>query len=243
MNVFILEGKNDAIFLMQLLNKHFKFEDSPVFIDKGNYRKGINNLRCILLNKSKYNFYKTNYGFIIYGDNGKQNVVQKVLPRLVQDTFGKISEELKFLIILDQNGESKKDIMTKIRNNVIKKLVNIPYANLEESEDNILYIYSEKDPQYRIIVQLLFLVPMSLEAQLRKKCLEKLKKEVSRCQKDKLLQKEPHEALDELAQLMGINMDELIRKSVIEGWFNNETWYITLLEKISQICNFTKISN
>lgn len=237
MNVLVLEGLNDVAFFKAFLNKHFSKNIFPSFVDKTNkkgFKKAINELRKLLLNNNYYKYVKANFGLIAYGNNGKINIIRKVLPRLVQDILGKVRDELKFFVVLDENGDTISNTVMNVEKEIKKK--SIPFSEIRRISNDKLCVVSTKDAEYRIIIQL-FLIPKSLEIQVRDKCLEKIGNQLSKTRRQQLVMKPPHKALEQLADIMNLgNKESLIKHSVNKNWFDDEEWYRELLNKFSSFC-------
>ena len=134
MNVFILEGINDVIFFETLLKLHFKKSNIPK-AHGIQFRKGIDKVRRILLGRN-YNYIKTNVDLMIYGDNGRPNIINKALPRLVEDTIGRIPDVLKFFTVLDADRFSDEETLDLIENKLKEK--NIPFSEIKKYKNLLL---------------------------------------------------------------------------------------------------------
>jgi len=227
LNVFILEGINDVIFFETLLKFHFKKSNIPK-AHGIQFRKGIDKVRRILLGRN-YNYIKTNVGLMIYGDNGRPNIINKALPRLVEDTIGRIPDVLKFFTVLDADRFSDEETLDLIENKLKEK--NIPFSEIKKYKKNELIIQSTQDPRYMIKLHL-FQIPECLEKQL---VIEGIKRcgSLKNKEKTRLLNNDPHDSLQEIAKKMRIPKNELIKISITNEWFNKTSWYLSLLSRIS----------
>ena len=230
MNVFILEGIIDVVFVKSLLEHHFSVGTVPTAHDK-KFQRGINILRRKLLNPKEYHYIKTNFGIIVYGDNGKQTIIYKVLPRIVQDMMGKIPEELKFLVILDEDGVPLNKTIEKIQKEIISRA--IPNTKIQPLGDspNELSIVSTVDESYKLRIHV-YLIPYSLERQIVSKGVDFIR--IPSRNRGELLNDDPHNALEKIAETMKVSKDELIQRSVTEKWFEAEPWYNNLLAVIER---------
>ena len=226
MNVIILEGRNDLIFIETLFNKIFKIHR---FVKYGHKKsRGYREMMDCILNENKYNYLKENFGFVIYGDNGKTTVISKIIPRFTYDVIRKIPEKLTVLVILDENGTSSHYTIEQICKNIKSK--NIPYANI--SCGRTIYVSSDIDSSYAIELKVYF-ISQSLEKNLVAASLEHIK--IKQILKEKLMYEDPHKALNQIAMILGISKDDLICKSIIEGWFNDTPWFTKLIDNLKEI--------
>ncbi|WP_456396057.1 hypothetical protein [Thermococcus sp.] len=226
MKVFVLEGHNDIIVMDTILRKYFSIEKFPRAHDR-EFRRSINILRQKLLNQKEYHWIKTNFGFIVYGDNGKQTLISKVLPRLVSDIIGKIAEPVELFVILDEDGiplqRTTEDIYQKLQKR------RILYAQISFLSQNEVIIKSSLDSRYQIIIRV-HLIPESLEKQLVKCITSKINLPPKK--RADLLNMGPHEALNDIAGMLGTSRDTLIRNVVIHYRFCEYEWFHTLLAEI-----------
>ena len=178
-----------------------------------------------ILNKKRYRYLKENFGFIVYGNNGKATVISKILPRFAYDVIRKVPEKLALFIILDEDGTPLSQTLTQICKSI--KAKKIPHVNVV-CRDTI-YLFSEVDNRYSIELKI-FLIPISLEKNLVNTAIEHVK--ITQKQKEKVLREDPHEALQQLSQLFEISKNDLIRKSVEKDWFNKSPWFIKLISEL-----------
>ncbi|EHR79673.1 hypothetical protein OCC_08999 [Thermococcus litoralis DSM 5473] len=233
MNIFVLEGFNDLVFVKALLEFHFDKERVPTAHDT-HFQRGIASLMKMLRNPREYRYIKTSFGVIVYGDNGKQNVISKVLPRLVRDLLGKIPEEIRLLTILDEDGVPLSQTLRKICKEITNR--RIPDARIQNSTSNEILIVSTANDNYKIRIRV-YLIPQSLEKQIVSQSVHFT--EVHQ-KYGTLLEDDPHDALENIAGIIGITKDELIGKSVKEEWFREELWYTNLLKEIEDFFCFER---
>ena len=228
MKVFVLEGHNDMIFMETILREYFSFEEFPKTHDR-EFQRSINVLRRRLLNQKEYRSIKTSFGFIVYGDNGKQTIINKVLPRLVSDIIGKIPDPVELFVVLDKDGTP------------LKKTVNTIYKNLKEkrishtdvsilSKDRIV-VKSSIDSRYQVIIRV-YLIPESLEKQLVKCALSEIK--LSSKKKRDLLSMDPHDALREISGMLNMAQDDIIGGIVVRRRFCRYEWFLEFIAEIKQ---------
>jgi len=236
MNVFVLEGFNDLIFIKTLLEYHFNKSRFPTPHDI-KFKKGINRLIKMLRDPREYNYIKTSFGVIVYGDNGKQNVISKVLPRLILDLLGKIPDELRFLTILDEDDVPLSQTLRKIHKELVDRC--IPDAEIQDRTSNEILIVSLANDRYKIQIRV-NLIPKSLEKQIVIQSLRFINLNLPNKEYKKLLEDDPHDALENIANMKSITKDELIKKSVKDKWFEDNSWYISILREIEDFFCFKR---
>jgi len=69
-----------------------------------------------MLGTSCYNYIQTQYSLMIYGDNGKPGIYEKVLQRIAIDTLGKVKENIHIIMILDDDGLNYETLNNTISN-------------------------------------------------------------------------------------------------------------------------------
>jgi len=228
MKLIILEGHNDLIFISTIIHQILERKNFPKY-DHRNGR-GFQEILRNILHPGKYSYLKENFGFLVYGDNGKNTVISKILPRCAYDIMGKIPERIQMLTILDEDGVSFSHTINQICENI--RLKNIPHTRILCDEH--VRAFSERDSRYSIEINL-YLIPQSLEKNLVRTALQSLK--ISESKKRELTEKDPHRALREIADMLGISLDTLIRKSVDENWFSDSTWFNELLTCLRDFLN------
>jgi len=235
MKIFVLEGPNDVVFIESILHHIFEKPDIPK-ASNNNLQKSIKILMSKLRDSNEYHYLKNEFGIIIYGDNGKNNVISKVIPRLCYDLIGKDPpKQIDFLVILDENGESLSDIMVRIREKIINK--DIPDSEvLNINRDNIKVQFNS-DISYWIYIRVC-LIPRSLEYQIIHKAVKTIKS-ISKRRQRKLLNSKEDDAFKEIADLIGVSKEELIRRSVFDNWFSGNEWYDGIIRKIRDFIQLT----
>jgi|Deesub1362B_J571_1020462.scaffolds.fasta_scaffold03992_4 hypothetical protein len=230
MKIFVLEGPNDVVFIESILNHHFKKTNIPkASNNKINLRKSIKTLMSKLRDSKEYNYLKNEFGIIIYGDNGKDNVISKVIPRLCYDLIGKNPpKQIEFLVVLDEDGEPLSNIMVRIKEEIINR--NMPDSEVLDINSSNIKVQFNSDDSYWIYIRVC-LIPHSLEYQIIHKAIE-TKISLSKRQQRKLLNSKEDEALREIANLLDVSKEELFRLSVFDGWFLGSEWYDGIIQKI-----------
>ena len=176
-----------------------------------------------------FNFIKTKYALIIFGDNGRRTITEKVLGRVVVDTLGKVRDDIHITTILDDDGVGygglKKGISDGLKS-ILKdrsKFTN-QFPTLEECSDSFILNHPRGGG---IIGVKLLTVPESLETQVAKKCIE------VKCHNNtKILERGPHHALDILKmEYYDDNMEKLIRET--SALLKDEIWVKDVVERVT----------
>lgn len=171
-----------------------------------------------LLGSSCFNYINTQYSLLIYGDNGKPIIIEKVLQRVVVDTLGKVKDDINIVLILDDDGINYNDlyktIFDKLQSIVRDKSKFNPLPYFEEN-NNLLIL---KHPKGRGCITIkLTTVPTSLEDQIANKIVE-----VKCPHNSKILQNGAEKALKYLGKEYYESYEEMIRQS--STWFKGENW-------------------
>ena len=183
----------------------------------------------MLLERSCFNFIKDQYALIIFGDNGRRTIIEKILGRVVVDTLGKVGDDINTIVILDDDGvgyeELKKNISDKLKSisKDTSKFTNNLYPTLEETDDSFVLNH----PKGRGIIEVqLSTVPGSLEEQVTRKCIE------VKCPTNlKILENGPHLALDILAmEYYGGDNEKLIRET--STLLKDEAWVANIIDRV-----------
>ncbi|NMG83529.1 MAG: hypothetical protein GIS02_04910 [Methanosarcinales archaeon] len=175
-----------------------------------------------------FNYIKTQYTLIIFGDTGKPTIIEKVLSRVIVDTLGKVADDICITVILDDDGmgysELKKVISDKLRS-ISKdksKFTSNQFPTLEEHNDSFILIPLKGRGNVEIRLST---VPESLEKQVAKKCIE-----VKYPKNLKILERGPHYALDFLAmEYYDGNKEKLIRET--SALLKDEVWVTDVVER------------
>lgn len=215
MNVLICEGKNDACFLDEIMKERFNLRMHTI------YNHDLDKLQE-MLGTNCYNFIRTRYPLIIYGDGGKANI-NIALRRIVVETLGKNNDELYINMIRDDDG-APYEILNQNLCRELQSLLGdrskfiVHFPNIECNED----LFILKHPRSKGILKVkLSTVPSNLEKQVVEKTAE------LKCPHDSEIleqsENDPHKALEILATKY-YNGDKcrLIRESSI--LLKDETW-------------------
>ncbi|MFA4934940.1 MAG: hypothetical protein WC568_03795 [Candidatus Methanoperedens sp.] len=215
MNVIICEGKNDACFLNEIMKERFNLRMHTIYYHELEKLQEMLGTNC-------YNFVKTKYPLIIYGDGGKANIII-ALRRIVVETLGKNNDELYIILIRDDDGAPYEVLNTNLcielqslLRDRSKFIVHIP--NIECNDDFFILTH----PRSRGILKIkLKTVPSNLEKQIAKKTMEF--KGLTDSKILEQLDNDPHKALELLAnKYYSGDENRLIRESSI--LLKDETW-------------------
>jgi hypothetical protein len=246
MIIYIGEGENDAIFISSVLEKHFDIkkenlencqfiviDDNKKIIKK---KMGINVIHDYLTKEYGFNFIKSTYNLLIYGDNGRPTVIDKILPKML-DIIGNTPEptNIKILCILDEGGINLnitiQEIINKLKDRANNRSDEFIIIN---NKDNIT-LQTKDDCRYSIDIHV-FQIPDSLEVKIVRKGVDVFN--VRGKQRKRLLNNDPHDSLNEIAKNNNLTKEQLIEKSVFEDWFINDSWYQDLINKILSLNEF-----
>ncbi len=234
MKVFVLEGHNDIIFMETILREYFSLEEFPKTHDR-EFQRSINILRRRLLNQKEYHWIKTNFGFMVYGDNGRRTIINKVLPRLVSDIIGKIADPVELFVVLDEDEKPLQKTIKVIYQKLQEK--QIPYTDVSLLPEDKIVVKSSIDSRYQMVIKI-YLIPESLEKQLVKCALSEIK--LPSRKKTDLLSMDPHDALREIADILDMPRDDIIRDIVVRHGFCEYEWFLEFITEINQFLDFNE---
>lgn len=213
------EGKHDAWFFDEMAKNNLDEQRYTIPDSK------MDKLQRIFGIDSKY--IRAQYSLIIYGDNGRTPLIEKVLSRFVVDTVGKTEYNIHTLLITDDDGRG----YSNLKNNVSRKLESLSRDNSKfsslpkfvQNDDLLILTHPRTQRKFEVILQT---VPESLEFQIIKKAIElKYPNETS------LLENAPDVAIKNLAsKYYGGNQKSLIRESV--DWLKDETWVKNIISSV-----------
>jgi hypothetical protein len=251
MIIYIGEGKNDAIFISSVLEKHFDIKKEDLenyqFIVIDEYKKlqnrrhvkismnnGINKVVSYL--KYQFCFIRDTYNLLVYGDNGRETIIKWILPKMLEILGDTPPEEkIKILCILDEDGTNLNITIQEI----INKLKNRANSRSDEFiiNNNEDYVTLQTKDDYRYSIEIhVFQIPDSLEVRIVRKGIDVFN--IRGKQRIDLLNNDPHDSLNEIAKMSNISKEQLIERSVFEEWFRNDSWYQNLINKISSLNEF-----
>ncbi|MDO8871846.1 MAG: hypothetical protein Q7V05_03835 [Methanoregula sp.] len=174
----------------------------------------------------------------IFGEGGKKKLFDRIIIRLVGETFGKhdfsnMGNTHHFFVVMDADGVQTtvlcSDYCQTIRHNIRSRGTSRFSCKRPDNTDSYDF-YNKKDTRYRCIVDTSH-VPTSLEKELVRKGIEKIQKNRTKIAADLRIM-DPHLALKKLAEILGLSVDQLILHSVQENWFTQENWYKEICIKL-----------
>jgi len=221
--MIICEGKNDAWFFDEIMKEHL---NDRVYTTTD---REVNKLQR-LLGGGCFDFIKTQYALIIFGDNGRRTITEKVLGRVVVDTLGRVGDDIYTTVIFDDDGvgyeKLKKNISDKLKSisKDTSKFTNNLFPTLEEDDDSLILNH----PNGRGVFEVqLLTVPESLEEQVARKCIE-----VKCPNNSKILKKGSHYALDSLAmEYYDGDNERLIRET--STLLKDEVWVTNVVDRVT----------
>ena len=99
LKILLCEGKHDAWFFDEIMKEHIGGRIHT--ISDGRMDKLQN-----LLGGGCFNYIKTKYDLIIFGESGRPIITDKVLPGVIAATLGKVGDDVYIPFILDDDGVS-----------------------------------------------------------------------------------------------------------------------------------------
>ncbi|MDO9518122.1 MAG: hypothetical protein Q7J10_08760 [Methanosarcinaceae archaeon] len=162
MNIIICEGKYDAIFFDELSK-----ENTQKYIM---YDVDFKKLQKCMGRSLDY--FKVAYPLIIYGDGGKPKIY-KALEKAVGLTLGKSKDNIYISLILDDDGNEYDDLEVKVKDILDSLSKNKDRFSRPPTfeQNNRGFILKYPKSEGSTIVSL-FTVPLNLEIQVAKKCIE-----------------------------------------------------------------------
>ncbi len=156
--------------------------------------------------------------------------------------FSKNCLDHHFFVVIDADGVNVTTLHEKycdIIQHTIKSKKISRYSCRRSKVNPSYEFFSPIDARNRCVVTTLH-IPVSLEEELRQKGIERLQKNRAKISTD-LLNMPVHTAMTELSKIHEISKEELVQKSVREGWFNDMPWYIEICKQLPLIF-FTKVT-
>ncbi len=179
------------------------------------------------LQKTSRDYYQ-NYQFILFADNGRLNLYSKVLPRFVKTFFDKtFIQPIQVIFVVDNDDADESELNTVLHNHLSSLNSLIPGLTTEvHTNENVVKIRLINESYARIIIKA-FYIPHSLEHQivwagLKTHHNNKLIKEV--------FEKDPHTGLDLFSLALSCSVEETIKKSILNNWLIDHSWYQDLLK-------------
>ncbi len=151
----------------------------------------------------------------IFGDNGKDDLKQKVIPRIIRDLSGR-ARDLSLVVLHDSDGVAFQPLVRSI----MTPLSHLQSECLRRGISFGVFEIQRPDPSYTIHVTIV-IIPMSLEAVVASAGEERYG--------IRLDGNSPHGRLRHLMEELDERCEpELMVRAVQEGWLEDEDWYRTL---------------
>jgi hypothetical protein len=220
MKLIVCEGKHDAEFIKAVIDQHFGCPNCVVS-DEGYGRRtrGYKKLQELLLHN--FDYTSKTFSVIVYGDNGRQTLINKVIPHLAFDLFRKVTVQI--LVVVDDDGAQHTQIVESIKCSISRKFGNLARVSVVTTKIEIL----SRATNDKMIIECFF-IPRSLEIQVVEAFIPLIPKKKAQ----KLHGLSPHEAVNKIAEFLGVKMIELFRKVVEDGLLTDKDWYSNFKRKI-----------
>ena len=216
MNIIICEGKYDAIFFDELSN-----ENTPPYTM---YDADFKKLQACM--GRSLDFFRVAYPLIIYGDGGKPKIY-KVLEKAVGLTLGKSKDNIYINLIIDDDGTEYDKLEVKIKDRLYSLSKNKDrFSRPPTFEQNSRKFILKYPKSKGTTIVSLFTVPLSLEIQVARKCIE------NKSHPHINVDTDPHLAINSLAnEHYGGNKELLFREMSL--LLKNELWANDILNQIN----------
>jgi len=164
----LCEGKYDAIFFSEIISARLGISTDKIITIPNNVMSQLQKALRKPENKT----------IIVYGDNGRRTLFNKVIPRVIREMFARDFSNVSLQIIVDDDGigqeklfDNLKDILQRFFTNV-KRFQRKRTPRLEINGNKLeLYItYSIAKLIFNIKLKLL-IIPESLEQQILRKAI------------------------------------------------------------------------
>ena len=130
--------KNDAIFLRAVAEHLLKISEKIYFM---RHQLMFKKLQPKIANPKERRFLDGK--LVVFGDNGKENLMKKLLPRLFFDRVTK--DRVKIFVLIDQNSGSKEQLLSKVAEHIESKVKKL--ANFRRESNNLIIAESKNDPK------------------------------------------------------------------------------------------------
>jgi len=221
----LCEGKHDAWFFDEVFRD---FEPERV------YTLSSNEMAKLQRALGNYHYLRTKFSIIVYGDNGRYDLIHKVLPRVIVDTLGKIPEVLNIVVIADEDNSKYEELFELLKKKIIETLKDKNKFQLpptyDETEEYLQIFYPRRKGCLKVRF---FTIPQSLELQIATKAIK------YHSEPDEILEESPHEVLRQIAlKYYNKNEEDLVRKSV--DWLRDEEWLKTIVKAFKRLLEETR---
>lgn len=211
--MILCEGKKDVWFFHEIMKDHV--DDSSIMCIPNHNIKKLQKM----LGKNCFTYIKNQYPLIIYGDNGRVTVIDKVLNRLIKDLSGKEKDDILITVIIDDDGTDF-DTLNMILSDKIKTSISEKWDSPivpTLSENNGYFIINHPKSKGGTLKIKLSTVPRSLEDKVSKKTVE------FKCpHNSKILNNGAKKAIKYLSNEYFNSEEDLFREAAM--WLKEERW-------------------
>jgi len=177
---------------------------------------------------------------VIFSDNG-HDLINSYIPNIIRDYFATYTPlNLHYVVLKDTDGCDPKYLLRSYCETIseIIKSKNMHNVTFKTDENNYtIVLTSQTDPRHSFQFHFIF-IPQSFEKCLVAKSFERNNPLLR--YKDDIERLDPHKALNEIAKHLNMaDRESLIRNSVLNGWFREEDWYITLGQSFCDYLDFS----
>ena len=212
LNIILCEGKTDTWFFDEIFKNHI---DEQIYAIPD---KGMAQLQK-LYDGNCFEYIRSQFALIIFGDSGRPTIYDKVLPRVAVDMLGRFSDDIYISIILDDDGTEYENLEKKVLDSVklvSKNRLKFTHSPIFEENDGLFILRSSKS-KGTFTVNLLT-VPISLEEQIANKFIG-----INYRHDHKILENGPHSAIDFIAnKYYSGDREKLVRDA--SAFLKNEIW-------------------
>ncbi len=218
MLLILCEGKKDRYFFDEMAKTYELDPYSTRSTD-------INELQ----RKIADDHFMKNNQLIIYGDNGRPTISNKVLPRASRSWLFRDGYAKRLLMIIDDDGTDRGVLFQTVKN-ILEEYCTDPhkFSKLPNFESNDVIKISSDDITFPLEIHFLT-VPESLEKQMIKKYCD-----IKELSYDTYLKHDTDKAINIIMDKENISdIEDLVRKSV--HWFEDDEWFKEIIKKIEHL--------
>ena len=186
------------------------------------------NIKELQLKFADDHFMKNN-PLIIYGDNGRPTIYNKVLPRAARSWLFKEGYVKRLLMIIDDDGTDRGVLFQTVKN-ILEAYCKDPYkfSKIPNFESNDVIKISSDDIPFPLEIHFLT-VPESLEKQMIKKYCD-----INGLSSDTYLRYDTDKAINMIMNDdESSDIEDFVRKSV--PWFKDDEWFDEIIQKIESL--------
>ncbi|MFO8110832.1 MAG: hypothetical protein R6U17_10000 [Thermoplasmata archaeon] len=218
MAVILCEGPTDRIFFHEM-TKVYKL--NPYSARSTEVKE--------LQRKIADDHFMKNTPLIIYGDNGRPIIYNKVLPRVARSWLFRDGYAKRLLLIIDDDGTDR-DTLFKTVNHTLEEYCKNPrkFSELPDYESNNVIKISSDDISFPLEIHFLT-VPESLEKQMIKKYCD-----IQEQNYDTYLKYDTKTAIEKIMDKENIpDIEGFVRRSVL--WFKEDEWFRETIQTIENL--------